>query len=124
MKARPAIAAVAALLACVGLAACGGDDDGGDGGNGGGGGKKIALLLPETKTTRYEQHDRPGFTDKVKDLCPDCEVIYANAAQDATKQQAQAEAAITKGAAVLVLDAVDADAAGRSWSAPSSRTCP
>jgi D-xylose transport system substrate-binding protein len=113
MKVRAAIVAIAALLACVGLAACGDDDDGGDGGNGGGGGggKKIALLLPETKTTRYEQHDRPGFTDKVKELCPDCEVIYANAAQDATKQQAQAEAAITKGAAVLVLDAVDADAA-------------
>jgi D-xylose transport system substrate-binding protein len=112
MKVRAAITATAALIACVGLAACGGDDDGGDAGNGGGGGgKKIALLLPETKTTRYEQHDRPGFTDKVKELCPDCEVIYANAAQDATKQQAQAEAAITKGAAVLVLDAVDADAA-------------
>jgi D-xylose transport system substrate-binding protein len=45
------------------------------------------------------------------ELCPDCEVLYANAAQDATKQQAQAEAIITKGAAVLVLDAVDADAA-------------
>jgi D-xylose transport system substrate-binding protein len=113
MKVGAAITAIAALLACVSLAACGGDDDGGDAGNGGGGGggKKIALLLPETKTTRYEQHDRPGFTDKVKELCPDCEVIYANAAQDATKQQAQAEAAITKGAAVLVLDAVDADAA-------------
>jgi D-xylose transport system substrate-binding protein len=103
--------ALAALLACVGLVACGDDDDSGNGGGGEGGGKKIALLLPETKTTRYEQHDRPGFTDKVAELCPDCEVIYANAAQDANKQQAQAEAAITKGAAVLVLDAVDADAA-------------
>jgi D-xylose transport system substrate-binding protein len=104
-----AATAVTLVLVVGGPAACGDDDD--DGGGGEGGGKKIALLLPETKTTRYEQHDRPGFTDKVKELCPDCEVIYANAAQDATKQQAQAEAAITKGAAVLVLDAVDAESA-------------
>jgi D-xylose transport system substrate-binding protein len=113
MKRTGATIALAALVACLGLAACGDDDDdAADGGGGGnGGGKKIALLLPETKTTRYEQHDRPAFTNKVAELCPDCEVIYANAAQDATKQQAQAEAAITKGAAVLVLDAVDAEAA-------------
>ena len=104
-----AATAMTLVLVVGGPAACGDDDD--DGGGGEGGGKKIALLLPETKTTRYEQHDRPGFTDKVKELCPDCEVIYANAAQDATKQQAQAEAAITKGAAVLVLDAVDAESA-------------
>src|SRR5919108_4130301 len=104
--------ALAALIALVGLAACGDDDDDGPGGGEDAGGKKIALLLPETKTTRYEQHDRPGFTEKVEELCPECEVIYANAAQDAAKQQAQAEAAITKGAAVLVLDAVDAEAAG------------
>jgi D-xylose transport system substrate-binding protein len=111
MKGIGATIALAALIACAGLAACGDDDDNGGGGGGDSGGKKIALLLPETKTTRYEQHDRPAFTDKVKELCPDCEVLYANAAQDANKQQAQAEAAITKGAAVLVLDAVDAEAA-------------
>jgi D-xylose transport system substrate-binding protein len=105
------VTALAVALAAVGAAACGDDDDGDDGGGREGSGKKIALLLPETKTTRYEQHDRPGFTNKVTELCPDCEVLYANAAQDATKQQAQAEAVITKGAAVLVLDAVDADAA-------------
>jgi D-xylose transport system substrate-binding protein len=103
-----AVTAVAFGLAVGGLTACGDDDDSG---GEGGGGKKIALLLPETKTTRYEQHDRPGFTNKVNEICPDCEVLYANAAQDATKQQAQAEAAITKGANVLVLDAVDAEAA-------------
>jgi len=105
--------AVALAIAMTGLIACGGDDDdsAGDGGGGGGGGKQIALLLPETKTTRYEAHDRPDFEAEVKRRCPDCEVIYANATQDPTKQQTQAEAAITKGADVLVLDAVDAKAA-------------
>jgi D-xylose transport system substrate-binding protein len=112
------LAAVAvALLFALGLAACGGDDDdngggGGGGGDGGGGGKTVALLLPETKTTRYEEKDRPLFTAKLKELCPDCKLIYANASQDPNKQQQQAEAAITKGANVLVLDAVDVASVG------------
>jgi D-xylose transport system substrate-binding protein len=84
----------------------------GGGGDGGGAAKTIALLLPETKTTRYEEKDRPLFTAKVKELCPDCKVLYQNASQDPNKQQQQAEAAITKGAAVLVLDAVDVKSVG------------
>jgi D-xylose transport system substrate-binding protein len=47
----------------------------------------------------------------VKALCPDCQVIYSNADQDAAKQQNQAEAAITNGAKVLVLDPVDSASA-------------
>jgi D-xylose transport system substrate-binding protein len=115
---RSTFAAVSvAMLLAIGLAACGDDDDngnggGGGGGDGGGGGETIALLLPETKTTRYEEKDRPLFTDKVKELCADCKVLYSNASQDANKQQQQAEAAITKGAKVLVLDAVDVASVG------------
>ena len=112
------IAALAiAILLAFGVAACGDDDDGGNGGGGGGGdsgggAKTIALLLPETKTTRYEEKDRPLFTDKLKELCPDCKLLYSNASQDPNKQQQQAEAAITKGADVLVLDAVDVASVG------------
>jgi D-xylose transport system substrate-binding protein len=84
----------------------------GCGGGGGGGGQKIALLLPENQTARYESHDHPQFEKKVKALCPNCSVLYSNATQDATKQQSQAEAALTQGAKVLVLDAVDAGSAG------------
>src|SRR3954469_22632263 len=73
--------------------------------------KKIALLLPEAKTARYETQDRPHFEAKVKALCAECEVIYGNAGQDASRQQAQAEAALTNGAKVLVLDSVDGTAA-------------
>lgn len=72
---------------------------------------KIALLLPESKTARYESHDRPHFERKVKELCAECEVIYSNADQDAAKQQNQAEAALTNGAQVLVLDPVDSASA-------------
>jgi D-xylose transport system substrate-binding protein len=76
-----------------------------------GGNAKIALLLPESKTTRYESHDRPLFQQKLEALCPDCEIIYSNADQDAAKQHAQAEGALANGARVLVLDAVDGAAA-------------
>ncbi|WP_437724706.1 sugar ABC transporter substrate-binding protein [Sorangium sp. So ce861] len=72
---------------------------------------KIALLLPESKTARYESKDRPFFEAKVKALCPDCQVLASNANQDASQQQAQAEAALTNGASVLVLDAVDSASA-------------
>jgi len=78
---------------------------------GSGGGEKIALLLPETKTARYETQDKPLFEAKVKELCADCQVLYSNADQDAAKQQSQAEAALTNGAKVLVLDPVDSASA-------------
>jgi D-xylose transport system substrate-binding protein len=68
-------------------------------------------LLPESKTTRYEAFDRPLFEKKVAELCSDCKVVYSNADQDAAKQQAQAEAALVQGIDVMVLDAVDANAA-------------
>ena len=106
----------AGLLAVVLAAgACGDGDDGGtsagDGGGGGGEASTIALLLPESKTARYETQDRPHFEAKVAELCEGCEILYSNADQDAAKQQQQAEAAITKGANVLVLDPVDSASA-------------
>lgn len=74
-------------------------------------GYKIALLLPESKTARYETQDRPNFEAKVAELCPECEVIYSNANQDAAQQQSQAEAALTEGVDVMVLDPVDSASA-------------
>lgn len=71
----------------------------------------IALLLPESKTARYESHDRPAFEKRVRELCAGCKVLYSNADQDAAKQQGQAEAALTNGAKVLVLDPVDSASA-------------
>jgi D-xylose transport system substrate-binding protein len=105
----PALIAAAAAIA----AGCGTNND--NSSSSGGGGSKsgsIALLLPESKTARYESQDKPNFVNKVKQLCPNCKVIYSNADQDASKQQQQAEAALTKGAKVLVLDPVDAASAG------------
>jgi D-xylose transport system substrate-binding protein len=72
---------------------------------------KIALLLPETKTARYETQDKPLFEAKIKELAPDAEILYSNANQDANEQQTQADAALTNGANVLVLDPVDSASA-------------
>ncbi len=98
--------AVGVLLALVVVVTgCGDSDDGG------GGGATIALLLPENETPRYEAHDRPEFEENVKAECEDCEILYSNATGDASKQQSQAEAALTQGAEVMVLDPVDAKSA-------------
>jgi D-xylose transport system substrate-binding protein len=113
---RLAGAALALGLTVTALSACGSSDDtsgssGSASASGGGGAKKIALLLPENKTARYEAFDKPMFEAAVKADCPDCTVLYSNANQDAAKQQQQAEAAITQGANVIVMSAVDGKAA-------------
>jgi D-xylose transport system substrate-binding protein len=108
---RAVLTAVLALTLAVGVAACGSSKKSSSSSGGSGSGGKIALLLPETKTARYEAQDRPLFTKKVQALCSSCQIIYSNADQDAAKQQQQAEAAITNGAKVLVLDPVDSASA-------------
>ncbi|MBD3942462.1 substrate-binding domain-containing protein [Microbacterium sp. NEAU-LLC] len=83
----------------------------------------IALLLPDAKTARYETFDRPLFEERVGEL-GDYKVLYANADQDAAKQQQQAESALTAGAGVLVLDPVDANAAVSIVTSANSRGVP
>lgn len=118
--ARVAILVIAAGTGLAALTACGSNSDSNSAS--GSKGKTIALLLPETKTTRYEAFDKPLFEAKVKELCASCKVNYLNADQDASKQQQQAQSAITNGASVLVLDPVDGKAAaGVVKSAQSSK---
>ena len=107
---RLAALGVALVIGSTGLAACGANDststDGGDSS------KTIALLLPESKTTRYETFDKPLFEAKVAELCSDCEVTYFNADQDEAKQSQQVDTAISQGAKVIVLDPVNGAGAG------------
>ena len=51
-------------------------------------------------------------------------MIYSNADQDAAKQQQQAEAALTQGANVLVLDPVDGKAAAAIVASAKSQDVP
>ncbi len=71
----------------------------------------VAFLMPDEASTRYEQHDFPGFKAAMAKLCADCKVIYQNADADATKQQQQFNSVIAQGAKVIVLDPVDSSAA-------------
>ena len=102
-RTRLGVSAAVLALAAASLAACGANDDSSSSGT-----MKIALLLPETQTTRYEAFDRPLFEAEVSKMCgDDCEVTYLNADQDENKQQQQVDTAINDGVSVIVLDPVN-----------------
>ncbi|WP_283137487.1 substrate-binding domain-containing protein [Rhizohabitans arisaemae] len=71
---------------------------------------KVALLLPENQTARWEQRDKPAFEAELAKACPTCELLYFNAGGDAAKQLSQVESALTEGADLLVITPVDSTA--------------
>lgn len=71
----------------------------------------VAFLMPDQASTRYEQHDFPGFKAEMEKLCAKCTVVYQNANGDASLQQQQFNSVIAQGAKVVVLDPVDSAAA-------------
>ncbi|MHA6692956.1 ABC transporter substrate-binding protein [Devosia sp. A449] len=74
-------------------------------------GATVAFLMPDQGSTRYEEHDWPGFKAEMEKLCASCTLIYQNATADVALQQQQFNSAMTQGAAVIVLDPVDSSAA-------------
>ncbi|MEV2277287.1 sugar ABC transporter substrate-binding protein [Nocardiopsis sp. NPDC049922] len=84
----------------------------------------VGLLLPELQTARYEAFDRPYFEEALAELCPNCELSYANADQDVDEQQTQAQAMLTDGVDVLVLGAVDSQAAAGTVNEAQSQGVP
>ena len=104
-----AVAAIAALA--VGVSACGKAKQA-DGGSGSESlsvdkGFKVGVLLPESKTARYEKFDHPFLAKDIKQLCPKCTIEYRNANQNADTQRQQVDAVLAAGAKVLILDSVD-----------------
>ena len=71
----------------------------------------VAFLMPDQASTRYENHDYPGFKAEMAKLCAKCTLIYQNANGDAALQQQQFNSVIAQGAKVVVLDPVDSAAA-------------
>jgi D-xylose transport system substrate-binding protein len=71
----------------------------------------VAFLMPDQASTRYEEHDYPGFKAEMEKLCPTCKVIYQNADANVARQQQQFNSAISQGAKVIVMDPVDSTAA-------------
>jgi len=113
MSTRRLTAAIATALLALGMGSCGGDDDSDSGGGGGtSGGKlsgKIAVLLPDSKSSdRWETADRRFFEQgfKAAGLSKDDYVIN-NAEGDPATQRNQAEQAITSGAKVMLLVNLD-----------------
>ena len=84
-------------------------------------GSTVAFLMPDQGSTRYEEHDHPGFIAEMKKLCPSCKVIYQNADADASQQQQQFNSVIAQGAKVIVLDPVDSPPRRRSSTTPRAR---
>jgi D-xylose transport system substrate-binding protein len=80
---------------------------------------------PARRNARYETQDLPNFKHQLRALGFDERyLIYSNANQDAATQQQQAEAALTNGANVLVLDPVDSDAAAKIADLAKSKQVP
>jgi D-xylose transport system substrate-binding protein len=72
----------------------------------------VGVLLPESDSSaRYEAYDRPLLEQEIKAALPGVQIQYANANNSATTQQNQAEAALTKGACILVVDPNDSEQA-------------
>src|SRR5215208_8045359 len=113
MITRRLTVAIATALLALGMGSCGGDDDSDGGGDGGtSGGKlsgKIAVLLPDSKSSdRWETADRRFFEQgfKAAGLSKD-DYIINNAEGDPATQRNQAEQAITSGAKVILLVNLD-----------------
>ena len=64
----------------------------------------IGFLMPDQSSTRYEEHDHPGFVAEMTKLCPSCKVLYQNADGDASRQQQQFNSAMSQGAKAIVID--------------------
>jgi D-xylose transport system substrate-binding protein len=107
---RSVVAVAGAASVVLGLAACGSAKQSSGSSSSSGSTIRIGLLLPESKTTRYEQFDKPLIEAQIQVLAPGANVDYYNANQDATVQQQQVDTALTKGDKVLILDAVDSKA--------------
>ncbi|MGW0609379.1 sugar ABC transporter substrate-binding protein [Streptomyces sp. NPDC002788] len=103
MRGRTWRAAVVLLAAVLALSLPGCTDDGGDGGER----LTVGLLLPSRAVPRWEHSDKPMIEKRVKELCAECAVMYANAENDAASQRQQMNSMITRGASVLILDVVD-----------------
>jgi D-xylose transport system substrate-binding protein len=113
VRLRSQAAVLSAALSVAALAAgCGSSSEGSSGsGRGGADTAKIAFLMPDTASTRYELADKPLFEKRLKEICPGCSVLYQNADSDAAKQQQQADSALAQGVKAIVLDPVDSAAA-------------
>jgi D-xylose transport system substrate-binding protein len=122
---RTVVALSAIAMGLAVFAGCGGDDDSSSSGGGGeksGGSEaqKVAVLLPDTKSSvRWETADKPLLQKAFDDAGVPVEI--QNAQGDKSAQQQQAEQAITNGAKILLLTNLDSGSGAAIESNANSR---
>jgi D-xylose transport system substrate-binding protein len=106
---RPGLLVAAAAAATIAAAGCGSSDNNAASGSASAEGPsgKVVMMLPNTTTPRFVQHDAPSFKAAMAKLAPKVKVEVTNADNDPNKQLAQAETAVTEGAKAIVLVAAD-----------------
>ncbi|WP_101525164.1 substrate-binding domain-containing protein [Nocardioides houyundeii] len=71
----------------------------------------VAFLLASDRADRWAQVDEPFFRARFEQTCQGCDYLTYNAQQDAGRQAQQLDEALESGADVVVLNAVDSEAA-------------
>jgi len=85
---------------------------------------KVAFLLPDNTTPRWTSQDAPFFKNWMQKLAPSVEVIESVANNDPQAQLSQATSALTQGAKVLVVTAVDGVQAAKIVEAATAQNVP
>ncbi|MFD9812556.1 sugar ABC transporter substrate-binding protein [Streptomyces sp. NPDC059080] len=108
MNAQPRRVLIGALALSLALplAACGSEPPKAPSDN-----RSIGLLLPD-RAARYDDFDRRIMASKIASRCLECKIEYRNAQGGVETQRRQFEEMVRDGVRVVVLDAVDARAAG------------
>jgi D-xylose transport system substrate-binding protein len=102
-------AAAGLTLALAGCTAANSDSADGDTSSAAQG--RIAFMMPDLITPRWDAQDKPVFESRVAEVCSDCTVTYYNAKGDAGTQLSQVQAAIANGVDTIVLAPTDKTAA-------------
>ena len=111
-KRRPGVLALGAVAAATVLAASIGAATSKSAPTKASAAPRVAFLLPENVTPRWEGVDHPTFVKALKKLYPSVTIDVLNARNNPDTQTSQAEQEITKGAKVLVVAAIDGKAFG------------
>jgi D-xylose transport system substrate-binding protein len=103
--------AAGAAVAAMALTGCSAKNSGDTASGGDHGQGRVAFMMPDLITPRWDAQDKLVFEQEAKKACSDCKVTYYNAKGDADTQLSQVQAAIANGVDVIVLAPTDKTAA-------------
>ncbi len=104
-------ASVSVALLTVALTGCTAQNSGAEAADAPSDQGRIAFMMPDLITPRWDAQDRVVFEQQAEESCPECEVTYYNAKGDAGTQLSQVQAAIANDVDVIVLAPTDKTAA-------------